>query len=120
MKSPVKNWNDVKFKNFIISLIRSGLRKFQNRSECLKEAKTQKKINESSGRLAQHYKCAKCKKDFPMTQVQVDHIEPVVDVKKGFVDWNTYISRMYCAIENLQVLCKPCHKIKSDKERKLR
>jgi hypothetical protein len=40
-----------------------------------------------------------------------------VDPKKGFVGWDVYIDRMFCEIENLQVLCKPCHKIKTDQEK---
>jgi 5-methylcytosine-specific restriction endonuclease McrA len=64
-----------------------------------------------------HYRCAACKADFPAKDVQVDHKKPVVDVKQGFVDWNTYVERMFVEDAGLQVLCKPCHKKKSDKER---
>lgn len=70
--------------------------------------------------MAQHYKCNACKKDFPLTGIQVDHINPVVDPAMGFVDWNTYISRMFCDEGNLQVLCRPCHSKKSKKETKRR
>lgn len=120
MKSPVKAWTPAKFKGFIVSLLRSGMRRFPNKSEALSKAKTTKKKNKKTNRLAQHYKCASCRKEFPLSDVQVDHIQPVVDTKQGFVDWNTFIERMYCTTENLQVICKPCHKVKSDKERKER
>jgi len=64
-----------------------------------------------------HYKCAACKKHFVAADVQVDHIEPVVDPKKGFISWDVFIERMFVEIEKLQVLCKPCHKIKTDEEK---
>lgn len=117
MKSPITEWSDAKFKGWIISLLRRGTMRWPPRNEALKAAKTVKKINVSSGRLAQHFKCKKCKKDFPAKQVAVDHIKPVVDIKKGFVDFDTYINRMYCGVKNLQVLCKTCHDVKSKKER---
>lgn len=45
-----------------------------------------------------------------------DHINPIVSVETGFIDWNTYIDRMFCPKENWQVLCKSCHDIKTKKE----
>lgn len=113
-------WNENRVKNFIISLLRSGSRKWPPRSNVLNAAKTEKKINPKSKRLAQHYKCNACKKDFPLTQISVDHIEPVVDPATGFIDWNTYIQRMFVDEAFLQVLCDGCHTKKTNKERKQR
>ena len=120
MKSPVKQWTDARFRSFITSLLRSGMRRFPNKTEALSKAKTTRKKNKKTNRLAQHYRCASCRKEFPLSDVQVDHIKPVVDPKDGFIDWEVYVQRMFCTTENLQVICKPCHKIKSDKERKQR
>jgi 5-methylcytosine-specific restriction endonuclease McrA len=49
--------------------------------------------------------------------VEVDHIIPVVDPKVGFVDWNTFIERLFTERDNFQTLCKPCHKKKSRAEK---
>ena len=76
-----------------------------------------KQVNAKTGKMAMHYKCAECKDLFVATDVQVDHIKPVVDPKKGFVSWDVYINRMFCEIEDLQVMCKPCHKVKTDSEK---
>lgn len=111
-----KQWTDARLKSFIISGLRAASRRYPPKYETLNEAKTEKKINAATGRLAQHYKCAVCKEEFPATQIQVDHKRPVVDPKKGFVDWNTYIERMFCDKKNLQALCKGCHKTKTTKE----
>lgn len=64
-----------------------------------------------------HYTCKACKKEFPAKDVQVDHVKPVVEPRVGFVDWNTFIERLYVEAKKLQVLCKACHKKKSNKER---
>ena len=94
--------------------------KWPPRNEALKKAKTTKKINPKSGRLAQHFKCKKCKKDFPAKQVVVDHIKPVVEIGVGFVNFDVYVERMYCSLKNLQVLCKICHDVKSKSEKEKR
>jgi 5-methylcytosine-specific restriction endonuclease McrA len=73
------------------------------------------RINQKSGRLAKHYKCAKCKQDFPSKDVTVDHKNPIVG-PEGFVSWDLFIERLFCTGKNLQTLCKPCHAIKTKKE----
>lgn len=112
-------WTPARLKAFIISTLRAGTRRFPPKYECLNAAKTEKKINVKSGRLAQHYKCASCKQEFTSKDVEVDHIKPVIDPKKGFESWDKYIERMFCDATNFQVLCKPCHLIKSKKEKEI-
>lgn len=119
MKSPIPEWSDAKWRGWVVSLLRRGTMKFPPRNEALRAAKTEKKINASSGRLAQHYRCAGCKEEFPMSKVCVDHIDPVVPAT-GFTTWDDYINRMYCAKENFQVLCKTCHDEKSALEKSSR
>lgn len=120
MKSPIKEWTDAKFRGWIISLLRRGTIRWPPRNQCLANAKTKKKKNKKTNRLAQHYRCNGCKKEFPLREVCVDHIQPVVSTKEGFTDFDRYIERMYCSIEGLQVLCKTCHDEKSAEERKKR
>lgn len=76
-----------------------------------------RQVNAKTGKLAMHYRCAACQKLYVASDVQVDHILPVVDPKKGFVSWDDFINRIFCEIESLQVMCKPCHKIKTDQEK---
>lgn len=73
------------------------------------------------------YPCAQCGQVFPAKETCIDHKDPVMDPKVGFPlnadgtdDWATYLYRLFCPIENLQVLCLPCHVIKSGKETKVR
>lgn len=70
------------------------------------------------------YLCAGCGKKVPKTtkegarranNVYVDHIEPIVPVT-GWVSWDSCIERMFCELDNLQLLCKACHDTKSKEE----
>jgi len=67
--------------------------------------------------MAQHYRCNLCQNEFPQKQVEVDHILPVVDPVNGFTTWDEYISRLFCGKENLQVVCRTCHRAKSALEK---
>jgi 5-methylcytosine-specific restriction endonuclease McrA len=116
-KKGYSEWTDARRRSFITSVLRQGSRKWPPIYEALALAKTEKKTNSFTGRLAQHYMCAHCTRDFSSTMVQVDHIDPVICPFKGFESWDVYIQRLYCETSNLQVLCKPCHEIKSTKER---
>lgn len=112
-------WTDGRYRSFITSTLRAGSRRWPPKYECLNAAKTEKKVNEASGRIAQHYKCSSCKNEFTSKNVQVDHIKPVIDPKKGFISWDEYIDRMFCETKNLQVLCTECHKVKTQKEKEI-
>ena len=110
-------WTEARFKSFVTSALRAASRRWPPKYKALKEAFAGRKVNAKTGKLAMHYTCAACNKLYVATDVQVDHIKPVVDPKKGFVSWDIYINRMFCEIEDLQVMCKPCHKIKTDQEK---
>jgi hypothetical protein len=112
-------WTEARYRSFVTSTLRAGSRKWPPKYETLNAAKTEKKINKATGRLAQHYKCAMCEQEYTQKDVQVDHIKPVIDPKKGFVSWDTYIDRMFCEGKNLQVLCKICHAEKTQLEKEI-
>ncbi len=59
------------------------------------------------------FKCELCKAIVNRKDFAVDHNDPVVDTKTGFRDYNTYVSRLFCSVDNLQGLCKNCHKGKT-------
>ena len=113
-------WTEARFRAFIISALRAYMKRFPPKWKALKAAMVGKKINKRTGRLAEHYLCASCGGFFVARDVQVDHIDPVVSPEEGFQDWWTYFNRLYCEADNLQVLCKQCHKDKTNAERKER
>lgn len=98
----------------LTSVLRSALRKAWRwspmRSEAMKRAKV------AYGR----YQCAECGAHKGPRDVAVDHLESVTP-PEGLTSWDVYISRLFCPVEGLQVLCKePCHKEKTRQERAAR
>jgi len=78
------------------------------------------KFNKDGSRAkkdAVQYCCGACGQWVGSTKCAVDHITPVIAVETGFVDWNDFVSRLFCGPENLQVICDPCHNAKTQAER---
>lgn len=113
-----KEWTEGRRRSFLVSLIRSGMRRYPAKYQALDKAYIGTKLNKATNRKAKHWECNKCKGHFPQKQINVDHIEPVVDPQVGFVNWDTFINRMFCSPDNLQVLCLDCHKVKTQQEQK--
>ena len=108
-------WTPARFASFIKSALRSASNRWSPKYTVKREARTARNT----------YTCAGCKKSFPSKSVRVDHIEPVVDTKRGFVSWDEYIERMFVEKEGYQLLCTNakgtgCHDFKSALERATR
>jgi 5-methylcytosine-specific restriction endonuclease McrA len=108
------NWTQARYNSFVRSALRGAFRRWQPKYDVLKDAYTRVKQNKASGRQAKHYRCAVCKKEWPLKQMSVDHKTPI----GTFTSWDDFIERLYCEKTNLQALCKKCHLIKSNKEKK--
>ena len=106
-------WTEARFVGFITSALRSATRRWPPKYERVKDSFTKIKKNRKTGRDAKHYCCSICKEEFPQREVQVDHIEPIGTCPT----WDEFIEKLFCEKDNLQVVCKPCHKLKSAKER---
>lgn len=111
-------WTEARFASFIKSALRAASQRWPPKFSALADAKRGKKLNQSSGRIAEHYECAACKGEFPATNIQVDHIHPVIDPTRGFDTWDEVIRRMFCEKEGFQIVCKPCHTIKTNAEKR--
>ena len=108
-------WTAGRFRGFIRATLRNATRRWPPKYDTINAAKTTKKKNKKTSRIAQHFRCAACKKEYVATEIQVDHIKPVV--LTNFISWDDFITNLFCDSDNLQVLCKPCHKKKTKKER---
>lgn len=108
-----------------LTLIRTGLRQAFTRSKYkaifLSLSRVEIPQYNKSGKLSKRpmvrYLCAECKCLHPSSDINVDHIEKVgsfdcISEIKDFFD------RIFCSYDNLQVLCKPCHDVKTKQERK--
>ena len=87
----------------VISALRRLWMRDPNRYKCLSNARKSRGI----------YVCALCKNEFGCKEVQVDHIQPI----GKFTNWEQFIIRLFCELDNLQVLCKGCHKTKGKEDR---
>ena len=107
------------------SAIRSALRRTFSRSPIVREVMQMvrrerdwfKKDGSKASKPRVEFQCSKCNEWHMGKNIQVDHKDPVVDPEFGFIDWNTFTDRLFCSKENLSVLCKNCHKIKTDLEK---
>ena len=54
-------------------------------------------------------------------KIDIDHVVPCVSIFDGWVSWDEYIKRRFVFDANqLQGICRSCHKIKSKAENKAR
>ncbi len=114
---------DNKLKANIISALREIWLHSDLRRDAVKAATskvTVGKFKNGKDKELNHIECAVCHKRTPEKDKdhQVDHISPVVDPTVGFLGWDVYINRMLnCSPDNIQVLCKRCHAIKTKREK---
>jgi 5-methylcytosine-specific restriction endonuclease McrA len=107
------------------SAIRSAIRRIFSRSPIVREKLNAvrreriwyKQDGTPAAKPRVEYQCAKCSEWFMSKDIQVDHIDPVIDPNVGFVDFNTFIERLFCGPENLAPLCTKDHKAKTDLEK---
>jgi 5-methylcytosine-specific restriction endonuclease McrA len=112
-------WTEARFNSFVKSALRSASQRWPPKYSVLSEACVGQKENPKSGRLAKFYLCNKCKGEFVAKEVEVNHILPVIPTS-GFDSWDNVITRLFCERDNLEVLCKPCHKEITKQENKER
>ena len=107
------------------AMIRGAIRRTFSRSPVVREVlmggrQEVPKYNKDgslSKKPAVQYQCEVCDAWVSSTKVTVDHIEPVISVDDGFVDWNQFVDRLFCNKSNLQRICDDCHDKKTYKER---
>lgn len=109
---------DLKQLRYIQSAIRTAYKKMPNAMDGSRKpgdiAWTEARVGYGK------YKCAHCNGIFGPTEVQRDHVQPVIDPFTGFVDWNTFHERVEPSVEGWSILCKPCHHKKSAAENAIR
>jgi 5-methylcytosine-specific restriction endonuclease McrA len=107
------------------NLLKGAIRRLFSRSTIRQEVIAQSKIEHidtSRPRVKKWSKCPECKNLTPTYQMEVDHINPVVRLDETLeeMSWDLVVERIWCDIDNLKAICKPCHKLKSKAESKER
>lgn len=99
----------------IRAVLRSGFRFWTPMMTALKKAG--RPSQSSNKRLKTEYQCAECSSWFPRTQVQIDHKIPC-GILNCYDDIVPFIKNLTQEGDNsYQILCRPCHSIKTKKEK---
>lgn len=105
-------WTEARYWTFIRSNLRKMWIKWPVRYKVLEKARRPKPKNKK-GRHKWEYKCVVCKKWFLNPDVEVDHITECGKLT-SFEDLPQFVSTLLCEEDNLQVICKQCHRKKTN------
>lgn len=102
------------FWSFIRSALRQKSRWWKPILQCKMAARRPYKGPNKRQRF--EYRCASCERWFQEKKINVDHICPAGSLNSA-QDLPGFVERLFCEIDNLQVLCEKCHdsKTKLDK-----
>jgi len=116
------DWTTARFFGFLRSGLREKFNRYPPKYEALRLALELVNDGEfKSGpkkgltKVVKKYKCASCKSLFMQKDVQVDHIVPAGSLKT-FEDLPGFTSRLFCAADDLQIMCKACHSGKTKED----
>lgn len=120
----MKKRTENKFINAVIAGIRTAFKRYSPNYEQVllrsrKEYDKYNKDNSLSKKKMVLYTCEICNNEFSSKEIEVDHIQPVIDIDKTRSDYTIQeiFDRINCDISNLQLICKKCHEDKTKKEK---
>ena len=118
-------WTEARFTSFIRGGLRSISMRWPPKNRVKQNARVQRGVYLCAGYETEAHEVPASLPPLPgnkrrINNAVVDHIQPVVDPRVGFVDWNTLIKRLFCEEDGFQLLCHECHSAKTADERKLR
>jgi 5-methylcytosine-specific restriction endonuclease McrA len=114
MTSPVDHWTEARYWAFIRSALRRAWSKYPNKFK-VKNAARRTAVGKK-GNQKWEYQCASCGGWFAGKNVSVDHIEPAGSLR-SYSDLPAFVSKLFCGVDNLQVICFSCHAEKTNAER---
>ncbi len=108
------------------ALLKGALRRIFARSDLHKQIKTRAIIKHSDPKrkkVKTWVRCESCLKPEAISNTTVDHVIPLIPPDSSWEEmtlqfsWEELISKIWCNIENLQLLCSTCHDLKTSLER---
>jgi 5-methylcytosine-specific restriction endonuclease McrA len=102
------------FWGFIRSSLRQKSRWWKPIAEA--KAKAKRKYKGPNKRQKFEYLCNVCKEWFADKEINVDHIIPAGTLRCA-QDLPGFVERLFCEVDNLQVLCNVCHNKKTQDEK---
>ena len=124
------NWTQAKFFGFLRSGMREKFNRWPPKYEVIKNASSVQLLKDDDGnrvvyktgkkagefKTVKMYRCNGCGKSFRQKEVQVDHVLPAGTLK-SFEDLGKFAKNLFVGTGQLQVMCKPCHEVKTRKEK---
>jgi 5-methylcytosine-specific restriction endonuclease McrA len=116
LKNQTKSKKTFNKKSWIVSQLRRISLRYPPAIRARNRTKEEYFIASKKGKQLRRVKftCEKCgKKDLKRTETELDHIQPVINVATGFVDWNSFLERHFVEENGYQLLCISCHEQKT-------
>lgn len=95
------------FKNFIVSALRRASSRWAPKFNCIKDCYVGKGVNPATGHPCKLHACPQCGELVPQNMMRSDHVIPVVG-PEGFIDFNTFIARLFVEADGYNALCLDC------------
>ena len=105
------------FWSFIRSALRQKSRFWKPITQC--KMKARRTYKGPLKRQKFEYQCKECSNWFPDKKINVDHIIPAGTFRCAN-DLPGFVERLFCEVDNLQVLCETCHNKKTQDEKSKR
>ena len=102
------------FWSFIRSALRNKSRWWKPITQC--RMSSRRAYKGTNKRQKFEYQCNQCKSWFPDKKINVDHIIPAGTLTCAN-DLPGFVERLFCEVDNLQVLCEGCHNVKTQSEK---
>lgn len=113
--NPYPEWTESRFFSFVRSALRQAWSRYPPKYQVLELAA--RPYVGPDKRQKKEYHCAICKEWHKRSNVEVDHIEPAGSLR-DYSDLPGFVRRLFTSVDKLRVLCKPCHKIVTQEEKK--
>jgi hypothetical protein len=100
-------YTEAAFWGFIRSGLRAKYQRWKPRYTALKNARRAYKGPNKQQKW--EFLCELCDRWHMQKDVEVDHIVPCGSLK-SYDDLPGFVERLFCEVDGLRVVCKPCHK----------
>ena len=112
----LETWTEAQFWSMIRSALRQATRYWRPAQQC--KANSRRKYKGKNKRQKYEYQCKACGEWFKDKEVQIDHIVPAGSLR-CWEDLVPFTQRLTCEdVNGYQLLCKKCHQIKTNNEKK--
>ncbi len=115
-KIPETSWKtEAEFYSALRSIFRKGWSRWQVKNLLKKKLRKRIQNPNPKGRMPTVWggECAYCKQDFPQNNLEVDHIIPAGSLRCKEDIGPFIVNTFFVGYDDLQLVCKPCHKIKT-------